>query len=91
MYDSQTRTSQAVVKDKCRVHSQRRTHNIDQLGKAQSHLDGEAIAVISNGSDETVVVRQEVVVKALRFRIGRRAREHSSEAGNGRRHRQKSA
>lgn len=67
------------------------THNVDELGEAQSHFDSEAIAVVANGADEAVVVGQQVVVETLRFRIGRGTRKRGNKTGNGRRHRQQSA
>jgi len=49
------------------------THHIDQLGEAQTHLDGQAVRVVAHGSDEAIVVAQQVVVESLCIWVGQAA------------------
>lgn len=62
------------------------TYNFDKLGESQSHFDCEAIAIIANGPNEAVVVRQQVIVETFRIRISHGTRKRCNETGNGRRH-----
>lgn len=52
------------------------THHFYELGKSKPHLDGEAIRVVAHGSDEPIVVAQQVVVQSLRLRVGHCSTDH---------------
>lgn len=49
------------------------TYHIDQLREPQTHLDRQTIGVVAHGSNEAIVVAQQVVVEALGIRVGQAA------------------
>lgn len=47
-----------------------RTHQIDELRKVEAKTDSDHLAVVAHGSDEPIVVGEEVVVESFGIGIG---------------------
>lgn len=60
--------------------SDKLTYHVNKLGKSQAHFHGETVRVVAHGPDESVVVREEIVVEPLCVRVGdARRRSESSQ------------
>ena len=55
-------------------------HQVHQLRKFESHLDSDLVCVVGHGSDQSVVVAQQVVVESLGVGVGLDQGEESGEA-----------
>jgi hypothetical protein len=63
------------------------TYNVDELAESQAHFDSEPIGVISDGPNQTVVVREQVVIQSLGFRVrDAQAAPHAEHSDHQRQH-----